>query len=55
MADYKRMYTTLFNRVTDIIEALQQAQREAEEIYIESPEPEILLLDPGKFPEEPED
>lgn len=34
MPDYQKLYTTLFNRVSDIIEELQKAQQETEEIYI---------------------
>jgi hypothetical protein len=36
MADYKKMYLELFNNLTDAIELLKDAQRRAEEIYIES-------------------
>lgn len=36
MADYKKMYHTLFNEVTDTITKLQEAQKKAEEIYIKS-------------------
>ena len=48
MADYKKMYYRLFNRVTDALceleknkyetarELLKEAQRETEEMYIES-------------------
>lgn len=38
MPDYKTMYYKLFNAVTDAVEILQQAQLEAEEIYINSSE-----------------
>lgn len=38
MPDYKKMYKSLFNNVTDIIEELKKAQMETEEIYIESDE-----------------
>ena len=40
MPDYKKMYTKLFNSVTDAIEILKQAQIETEEIYINSGEEE---------------
>ena len=40
MDDYKQMYCTLFNRVSDIIAELQQAQRQAEELYISCGEKE---------------
>jgi len=35
MPDYQKMYTTLFNAVTDSIRLLQDAQREVEELYIQ--------------------
>lgn len=34
MPDYKNMYLKLFNRVTDAVEMLMQAQKEVEEMYI---------------------
>jgi len=46
MPDYKKMYTTLFNKITDVIEQLQEVQRETEEMYIESPEPELIVIEP---------
>ena len=36
MANYKKMYLTLFNRVSDVIDYLQKAQQEAEETYMEA-------------------
>ena len=45
MVDYKKMYLTLFNATEDAIntmenvrQALIQAQRECEELYISAPE-----------------
>ncbi len=38
--DYKAMYFSLFNSVTDAIEILCEAQRKTEEIYITSSEKE---------------
>ena len=35
MPDYQKMYTTLFNAVTDSVRLLQDAQREVEGLYIE--------------------
>ena len=35
MPDYEKMYFTLFNKVSDIIEELKQIQCEMEEIAIE--------------------
>ena len=36
MADYKEMYFTLFNGLTDIIEALKKLQQLCEDLYISS-------------------
>ncbi len=38
MPDYKTMYLNLFNSVTDAVEILCEAQRKAEEIFINSSE-----------------
>jgi hypothetical protein len=38
------MYTELFNKVTVIIEQLQEIQQQTEQMYIESPEPKIFLI-----------
>ena len=45
MVDYKKMYLTMFNATEDAINALEsvrqaliQAQRECEELYISAPE-----------------
>ena len=51
MADYAKMYRTLFNSQTDAISILQQAQKQAEEMYLSAPDPEIRLHEPA----EPED
>ena len=42
MPDYKTMYYTLFNAMTDAVQILQEAQRETEEMYIESGENEDI-------------
>lgn len=34
MTDYKEMYITLFNEITEVVEKLQLAQRKTEELYI---------------------
>lgn len=34
MADYRKMYLTLFNKITDVIEELEEVQQMAEEMYI---------------------
>ncbi len=36
MADYQKMYSKLFNAVTDAVNILQQAQSGTEEIYMEN-------------------
>ena len=38
MPNYEAMYRKLFNTYTDIIEILQKAQQETEEIYLDSTE-----------------
>ncbi len=38
MLYYKRMYFTLYNRVTDAILELQEAQRDLEEMFMNSEE-----------------
>ena len=40
MPDYKAMYLSLFNSVTDAIEILTEAQKKVEEMYINSAENE---------------
>lgn len=48
MPDYAAMYKKLFNSQTDAIAILQQAQRDTEEMYISSPEPDIRILESKK-------
>jgi hypothetical protein len=48
MPDYQKMYFTLFNRVTDAIEQLRQAQAETEEQYLDSTGGDLHLLPPEK-------
>lgn len=45
MADYEKMYHTLFNSVTNAIELLKKAQLTTEEIYLES---KIIHMDKDK-------
>lgn len=49
MADYQQLYHLLFNHITDTINSLQMIQRQAESMYIDSPDPELTLL-PGYTP-----
>ncbi len=48
MVDYEQMYRILFNKMTDIIEEIQQIQRKTEEMYIDSKDREFALLKPYK-------
>ncbi|MBQ9970243.1 MAG: hypothetical protein IJP15_07085 [Oscillospiraceae bacterium] len=45
MPDYQKLYTTLFNKITDIIEELQEVQRLTEELYLQSEEDEESTID----------
>ena len=36
MADYKKMYFTLFNKISDVMEELKEVQQITEEIYIKT-------------------
>ena len=40
MPDYKEMYFELFNKISDIIEELQNIQKEMEEKYVNASEDE---------------
>lgn len=44
MPDYKKMYLTLFKASEEAVNLLITAQRECEELYLSSPEPNITLL-----------
>ena len=46
MADYKKMYTRLFNAATDAVNILQSAQVEAEKMYIDHDPTPLTLLNP---------
>lgn len=45
MADYKKMYLTLFHASEEAINLLVKAQQECEELYMSSPEPEAKALE----------
>ena len=45
MADYKTMYYKLFHATDKAIELLISAQRECEELYCSSEEPDLWTLD----------
>lgn len=44
--DYKKMYFTLLAETAKAIELLQEAQRKAENIYIETSDESVLTLVP---------
>ena len=44
MADYKKMYDSLFNDVTDTISLLQRAQQKTEELFISGDDGVVLEL-----------
>lgn len=52
MPDYAAMYKKLFNSTSDAIASLQQAQRDTEEMYMSSPEPDIILLPKEDAPDD---
>ena len=43
MADYREMYRQLFGEVTRAVAILQDAQKKAEELYLEQEEAPVLL------------
>lgn len=43
MADYKSMYFLLFNQISDIITQLENIQKQAEEMYVESEKASLLI------------
>ncbi len=44
MPNYQKMYAKLFNQVTDVIEQLQVAQRQTEQIFVESNDLELTII-----------
>jgi len=53
LVNYKEMYSILFNKMTDIIEEIQQIQRQTEEMYIDSKDIEFVVLKSCKDSEQP--
>ena len=45
MPDYKEMYFKLFRASAQATDILIAAQRECEELYISSPEPELKVIE----------
>ena len=55
MPNYKKLYSKLFNEITEIIEKLQKAQQDVEEMYLDMCEEEFPNgEDLEKFDEEDE-
>ena len=46
MPDYKKMYAMLFNSITDVISQLQEIQKQAEELYLDDTDPQIIMINP---------
>lgn len=44
MPNYKEMYLTLFRASEKAVNIIIEAQKEVEELYINSPKPEILII-----------
>ena len=44
MPDYKKMYCSLFNDVTQVIRQLQAAQQKTEELYMHTDETPVNIL-----------
>ncbi len=55
MADYKKMYTTLFNATTDAVSILQKAQQTTEKMFMEAPDTNIRVVEPGKADNRPKE
>ena len=51
MADYKKMYDSLFNDVTDAISLLQRAQQKTEELFISGDDDVIVELKRASAPD----
>lgn len=52
MADYKKMYDSLFNDVTNAISLLQRAQQKTEELFISGDDGVMLELRKELGPED---
>ena len=54
MADYRKMYDSLFNDVTDAISLLQRAQQKTEELFVSGDDGVVLELGKELEPKEKE-
>lgn len=48
MPDYKEMYYTLFRASEKAVNILLEAQQSCEEMYLDSPQPGLLLSPPAE-------
>lgn len=48
MDTYKELYTTLFNKITDVIAEMQQVQMDTENMYISHAIDEMEMEDASK-------
>ena len=46
LADYKKMYSMLFNKITEVIEQLQEIQKQTEDLFINSPDSQLIEMKP---------
>lgn len=53
MPDYQKMYFTLFNALTDVIRELQEAQRKTEQMYVNSSDPSLTVINSTDHDEKP--
>jgi len=54
MVHYEQMYKILFNKMTDIIEEIQEIQRQTEEMFMQGKDSEFILLKSSGNSEQPE-
>ena len=50
----KKMYSILFNKITDIIEQLQEVQNLTEDLYIDSAETQLIEIKKESGENDPE-
>ncbi len=53
VANYRKMYDSLFNDVTDAISLLQRAQQKTEEMFVSSSDGDVYEFEKGKPESEP--
>ncbi len=47
MPDYQKMYSMLFNKITDVMEELKTVQEKTEEIYVDSNDLPVKIVKPN--------